>query len=195
VSLSIAQTIAIRRDPILRMMTKWIAIFLQLLPALLACRAMSQDSVVLKGFIFDLDTKDKVRAGELNAVDLDDTLFVLSKGVDGRGRFSFALPYDRQLLVRFVIPDRVAKSMIIDTRGVPALHREGGHGLEMKISTLYILKGVDYSGITGIPFGICRFDTMHGGFIWDVSHLEMIRDEWGRVREAHLKKRKELGLR
>lgn len=123
----------------------------------------------------------RIRAYGTNAVLSDAYIAIASmKGIgdtismtDTTG-YDFFLPYDDVCQLRFCAPERVCKSIVIDTRGVPASEREDGHGMEVNMTLFDARPGRDYAFMEQ-PIGIARYSAKDSTLTWDMAVTERMR--------------------
>jgi len=154
-----------------------------------------QNDIEFFGTVVDYDSGKPISSGQVKIIDVNDTTFVIWSPIGTRGKYRVVVPYDRCMLIQYVVPGSLARSVLLDTRGIPLGNRQGGFGMMIDSQSIVPLEGVDYGPMVDVVYGTCKYDPEQGNFQYDVAFIQQRSKEVQVVWTAHDKKRKELKLK
>lgn len=145
------------------------------------------DNVYVYGSVKDYSTSKR-----LDGV----TVSVLKDGVksnavvtSANGKYEFNLDYGYEYKIVFDKPGMVGKNVVIDTKGIPDEERVGGIAMNVEMTLIQEIPGIDYS-ILLEPFGKSRYDGGEGMLSWDLAYTEQMRAAQNRLMKEYDEKRK-----
>lgn len=131
-----------------------------------------QDNVFVYGSMKDLSTARKIPNGMVVVYKNGGKLTEIA--ANGSGKFEVNLDYSAEYKLQWEAPGYVGKNITIDTRNVPEEDRMGGHGMNVDITLLGELPGVDFS-ILEQPFGKAKYTASEANFMWDMDYTEQMK--------------------
>ncbi|MBK7946344.1 MAG: hypothetical protein IPJ85_14025 [Flavobacteriales bacterium] len=93
-----------------------------------------------------------------------------------KGKYELQLVRDAVWMLEFGAPGYATKRLRLDLHGPSAADWIGGFGMNIDITLHREAEDHDLS-FGGKPFGICRYDSAAGNFVWDMEHTEAMKRE------------------
>ena len=148
-----------------------------------ATLAQDTTSVYVFGKVRNYDSAHAVPGATVAA---RDTLlaFAVSTTTDDSGKYALDLPYEHAYLLSFSCKGLVTKHLILDAREVPADDRAGGAAMNIDITLLERLEGVDYA-VLDRPIGRCLYSATEHGMVWDILYTQALRSAIRSTTDAH----------
>lgn len=102
----------------------------------------------------------------------------------GLGTYEVELTEEKVYLITYSGLRKVTKSVQIDTRGPNTKEWDGGFGMNIDISLLDSLPGVDFSALEA-PFGQARWNKGSSSFQWDLAYMRKLKPQHKRLMKAY----------
>lgn len=100
------------------------------------------------------------------------------------GVYGTSLSYDQVYTLRFSMDGQVAKTVLMDTRGVPADKRETGYRAQVDMRLFKAIPGEDLSFLE-VPIGRARYDAVQNNFTWDMDYTAPIQERLKAIFDRH----------
>ncbi len=131
--------------------------------------------MIVFGAVRDMDTRDSIPFPIITVEEIGSNVPPVTIGSTARGRYEFALTAQNNYLIRYDAVGKVTKSVRMELNGPGAEDWATGYGMQLDITLMDSLPGVDYS-VLSAPFGIARFNKDSGYYEWDIEHTRSMSD-------------------
>lgn len=128
-----------------------------------------QPTVLVYGTVREFATRDSIPFPVVQIQDALSSTPPTPVVTTARGRYELELGQEGFYQVLFSGPGMVSKSVQIDTRGPSQAEWEGGFGMNINITLMDSLPGLDYS-VLREPFGKVAWEKKSSSFAWDVEY-------------------------
>ena len=150
----------------------------------------AQDRVFVYGSMKDLMTSRKIPNG---------TVIIYKNGsklteipVTASGKFEINLDYGAEYKLLWQANQFISKNIVINTQNVAEENRAGGHGMNIDITMLTTLPGIDFS-LLEKPFGIAKYVPEEANFMWDMEYTNKMRSAQDKLLKDYEDKLKNAG--
>lgn len=134
------------------------------------------------GAVMDAVTREPLRGSAVEAIDLKWGRRLEALAGDS-GRYALDLGRNGEWQVTYAAPGYVAKRLRILLVGIPPEDWAGGFGMQVDMTMLPEVAGVDY-GLFDEPFGIARYNADSARLEWDMAHTGRMRERQRQLLEA-----------
>ena len=145
------------------------------------------DNVMVYGTVKDMTSAKKLDGATVtvfkNGAKLVDVF------TNASGKYEVNLDYGSDYKIMWSKSGFVGKNITINTKEVPEEERNGGHGMNIDITMMAELSGVDYS-ILLEPFGKAKYDKATGNFEWDIDYTTRMRDAQAKLLKEYEERKK-----
>lgn len=139
---------------------------------------MASDDIYIYGVVKDYRSGERIPDARVEVFADGSRLTTLIS--DSVGRYGMQFPFDRVYLLRYSAQGKVAKSVEVDARHVPVEQRNGGLGMNVDITLLHEMPGVDLSFMEH-PFGKAAWSAKDTVLSWDMGWTEEQRGRLAKV--------------
>lgn len=137
--------------------------------------AAQQPGVVVYGTVRDMATRDSIPYPNVHIQEAGTDLPPMPIVTNARGRYELVLTEQKTYLIRYGASGKVNKAVQLELQGPSAEDWAYGFGMNIDITLLDSLPGLDYS-VLSVPFGIARFNSSTGYYEWDIEYTRSLSD-------------------
>lgn len=140
---------------------------------ILPCRAAVAQELVVYGVVTCPDIRQ-----ELQGVHVElwrDGAALDTLATDSVGRYEVIFGLGPVYLLRYASPGRAAKTIRIDTCGIPPDKAVGGFGMNVDMTLFEPWPGADLAFLEE-PIGLARYVAEEDNIVWDMEHTQRFRD-------------------
>jgi hypothetical protein len=140
--------------------------------------------MVVFGTVRDMNTRDSIPFPVVLVQEVGSKEPPMPIVSTARGRYEVTITAQKTYLIRYGASGKVTKCVQLELQGPSAEDWAYGFGMNIDITLLDSLPGVDYS-VLSEPFGITRFNGTTGSYEWDIEYTRSMADRQKALLDAY----------